>query len=334
MFHWGNFELDTLSMFSGAGGMDRGFIKAGHKVVWANDINKDACASYEQNLHIKPLCKDIKKVEHFPCAEIVVACNPCQGFSIIGPRNPEDPRNYLYKEIVRCLQQVKPKFFVTENVKGLKLLYSGSFLNLLLEEFDDCGYDVNWQILNAKNYGVPQDRERLFIIGVRKDLGITYKFPPETHGEGGKPLVTLRDAIGHLSPPKKGEYWDDNNYPFFYMSRNRRRGWNDVSYTIQASGRHAPLHPSCPPMKKLCKDNWVFTKDVQNYRRLSVKECTLIQTFEATDVFVGRLHSQYVQVGNAVPPLLAQRIAESLTLCAFNESIPSECTALNIPTAS
>jgi DNA (cytosine-5)-methyltransferase 1 len=313
-------------MFSGAGGMDRGFIKTGHRIVWANDINKDACASYEQNLNIEPLCTDIKKVEHFPSAEIVVACNPCQGFSIIGPRNPEDPRNYLYKEIVRCLKQVKPKFFVTENVKGLKSLYSGRFLNLLLREFTDCGYDVNWQILDAKYYGVPQDRERLFIVGVRKDLGITYQFPRKTHGEGGKPFVTLRDAIGHLPPPRKGEYWDDNHYPFFYMSRNRRRDWNDVSYTIQASGRHAPLHPSSPPMKKLGPDSWVFTKAVHNYRRLSLKECALIQTFETTDVFVGNLRSQYVQVGNSVPPLLAQRIAESISLCSCNEAVtPIKC---------
>lgn len=325
--------MNVLSMFSGAGGMDRGFIEAGHKIVWASDIKKDACASYEQNIRIKPLCIDIKKVERFPYAEIVVACNPCQGFSIIGPRNPDDPRNFLYKEIVRCLKQIRPKFFVTENVKGLKSLYLGRFLDLMLKEYADCGYDVTWRILNAKNYGVPQDRERLFIIGVRKDLGLQYHFPPKTHGEGGAPFVTLRNAIGNLPPPKKGEFWDDHRYPFFYMSRNRRRGWNDVSYTIQASGRHAPLHPSSPPMKKIGQDHWVFTKDAKYYRRLSVKECALIQTFETKDIFVGSLHSQYVQVGNAVPPLLAQRIAESITSCFQNET-HKKCTVLNLPAAS
>ena len=112
--------LDIVSLFSGVGGMDHGFIRAGHKIVWANDKSVDACKSYEKNLQIKPVCKDIRKVCRFPPGEIVVACNPCQGFSVIGNRDPEDPRNYLYKEIVRCLLQVKPKFFVTENVKGLK----------------------------------------------------------------------------------------------------------------------------------------------------------------------------------------------------------------------
>src|SRR5271157_2448494 len=146
--------------------MDRGFIKAGHTIVWANDKSRDACASYERNLHIKPVYKDIRRVEYFPQAEIVVGCNPCQGFSVIGTRNPEDHRNFLYKEIVRCLMQVRPKFFVTENVKGLKSLYAGRFFQLMLNDFTECGYKISWKLLNAKDYGVPQDRERLFIVGV------------------------------------------------------------------------------------------------------------------------------------------------------------------------
>ena len=299
-----------MSLFSGVGGMDRGFIRAGHRIVWANDVDPDACASYEANLRIEPLCADIRTVEKFPDAEIVVGCNPCQGFSTIGLRNPEDERNYLYKEITRCLLQVKPKFFVTENVKGLKSLYGGRFLELILNDYREAGYRVKWELLNAKDYGVPQDRQRIFIVGIREDIDFEYHFPNKTHGKARLPTVTLRRAIGNLPAPKQGEYWADNRFSFFYMSRNRRRRWNEVSFTIQASGRHAPLHPSSPPMKKIDVDRWIFQENIRKYRRFSVKECAIIQTFEETDRFIGNLKSQYRQIGNAVPPLLAQRIAE------------------------
>jgi DNA (cytosine-5)-methyltransferase 1 len=307
-------KLKVLSLFSGAGGMDLGFIRAGYKIIWANDVNKDACATYARNLGLTPICKDVRKIAHFPSADIVVGCNPCQGFSFIGSRNPDDERNYLYEEIIRILKQIKPKFFVTENVKGLKSLYRGRFFKLMLDGFDDTGYNVTWSLLNAKDYGVPQDRERIFIVGVRKDLDFEYHFPEKTHGSGYLPYVTLKQAIGDLPPPRKGEYWDDNRFSFFYMSRNRRRTWDEVSFTIQASGRHAPLHPSSPPMKKVGKDKWVFTEDIRKYRRLSVRECARIQTFPDNYIFIGDLKSQYVQVGNAVPPLLASKIASGFKL--------------------
>jgi DNA (cytosine-5)-methyltransferase 1 len=301
--------LDAISLFCGAGGMDSGFIQAGHRIVWANDRNKNACATYEKNLHLAPLCRDIRKVTKFPEAEIVVACNPCQGFSFIGTRNPKDERNYLYREVIRCLKQVQPKFFVTENVRGLKYLYKGKFFKLMLRRFEKTNYKVTYALLNAKDYGVPQDRERVYIVGVRKDISFEYKFPPKTHGPGLRPYVTLREAIGDLPPPKEGEFWSDNRYPFFYMSRNRRRSWDEVSYTILASGRHTPLHPGCPPMKHEGKDKWAFTDDVSKYRRLSVRECARIQTFPDNYLFEGNLTSQYMQIGNGVPPLLAYKIA-------------------------
>ena len=140
-------------------------------------------------------------MSEFPNAEIVIGCNPCQGFSIIGPRNPKDPRNFLYLEILRCIKQVKPKVFVTENVKGLKTLYNGKFLDLIVSDFAKAGYNVTWKLLNAKDYGVPQDRERIFIVGFRKDLNIMFNFPEKTHGHNGLPYVTLDKAIGCLPTP-------------------------------------------------------------------------------------------------------------------------------------
>jgi len=289
--------------------MDRGFVRAGHRIVWANEWNRDACASYEKSLHVKPLCQDIRTVESFPDADIMVACNPCQGFSMIGLRNPRDSRNFLYKEIVRCLLLVRPKFFVTENVRGLCSLYGGQFLQKMMLDCTKAGYNVSWRVLNAKNYGVPQDRWRLFIVGVRKDLNFVYDFPESTHGLGKTPYITLKESIGNLPEPRKGEFFDDNRFSSFYMSRNRRRAWDEVSFTIQASGRHTPLHPSSPPMKRICKDVWRFEGDLSKVRRLSVRECALIQSFEKDDEFLGNMESQYLQIGNAVPPLLAYNIA-------------------------
>jgi DNA (cytosine-5)-methyltransferase 1 len=290
--------------------MDRGFVQAGHRIIWANEWNNDACATYAKGLHLKPVCQDIRTVQTFPYADLLLACNPCQGFSIIGPRNPKDKRNFLYKEIERCLSIVKPKFFVTENVRGLKWLYAGRFFEKSLADYTKAGYNITWRILNAKDYGVPQDRWRLFIVGVRKDINFKFDFPDSTNGPGKKPYITLRKSIGRLPKPKSGEFFNDPSFSFFYMSRNRRRSWDEVSFTIQASGRHTPLHPSSPPMIKIGKDKWQFSGDASKVRRLSVKECAIIQSFKEDDVFIGNLLSQYLQIGNAVPPLLAYNIAK------------------------
>ena len=229
---------------------------------------------------------------------------------MIGPRNRNDSRNFLYKEIVRCLLAVQPKYFVTENVRGLKWLYNGEFFDRCLSEYSEAGYNVSWRILNAKDYGVPQDRFRLFMVGVRKDLKGSFIFPESTHGPGKIPYVTLKESIGFpTDEPRKGEYWE-GDFSFFYMSRNRRRQWDEVSFTIQASGRHTPLHPSSPPMQKVSKDVWKIAGKKKNIRRLSVKECAIIQTFKADDSFSGDLQSQYLQVGNAVPTELAYNLAK------------------------
>ena len=305
-------EMDVLSLFCGCGGMDLGFEQAGHRIIWANDNYKPAYETYAKNFSIKPLREDIRKVKSFPCADIVIGGYPCQGFSLAGNRNAFDKRNYMYLEFARVLKAVQPKMFVAENVKGVNVPFKSSVraLDLMEQEFRSCGYRVTSQLVNAKDYGVPQDRERVFIVGVRKNLKKEYVFPKKAHGKPPlKPYKTLRDAIGDLPEPKEGEYYDHTSFSSRYMSRNRIRGWNHVSYTIQASGRHAPLYPSCPPMRKVKKDVWEFTDDISKYRRLSVRECARIQTFPDDYVFYGSLNSKYKQIGNAVPPLLAKVIA-------------------------
>ena len=307
--------MDVLSLFCGCGGMDLGFELADHRIIWANDIDKTSCETYAKNFSIKPLREDIRKVKGFPNADIIIGGYPCQGFSLAGNRDAFDRRNYMYLEFARVLEAVQPKMFVAENVKGVIVPFKSAprVLDLMLEKFNSCGYRTTPQLVNAKDYGVPQDRERVFIVGVRKDLNKEYVFPKKTHGRPPlKPSVTLREAIGDLLPPKKGEYWDHTGFSSRYMSRNRIRRWNDVSYTIQASGRHAPLHPSCPPMRKVEQDVWEFTDDISKYRRLSVRECARIQTFPDDFVFTGSLNSKYKQIGNAVPPLLTKVIALQL----------------------
>lgn len=309
--------MRVLSLFSGCGGMDLGFEQAGHEIIWANDIDKWACKTYEKNFSIKPLKEDIRNVKQFPDADIVIGGYPCQGFSLAGNRDAFDKRNYMYLEFARALDTVQPKMFVAENVKGVITPFKSAprALDLMEKKFRSCGYRVTSRLLNAKDYGVPQDRERLFIVGIRTDLNKEYVFPKKTHGKAPlKPYVTLREAIGDLPPPKKGEYYDHTGFSSRYMSRNRIRGWDQVSYTIQASGRHAPLHPSCPPMRKVEQDVWKFTDDIGKYKRLSVRESARIQTFPDGFILAGSLNSKYKQIGNAVPPLLAKVIALQLDL--------------------
>mgnify|MGYP002153776000 CR=1 FL=1 len=301
--------------------MDLGFRWAGYDIMYGIDISHVACQTYEKNLKIEQVCKDIRKVKSFPsmCPDVVIACNPCQGFSVIGKRNPKDARNYLYREITRCLKQLRPKFFVVENVKGLAVLYRGKFLNLMVRSFECAGYRVTHKLLDAKDYGVPQDRQRIFIVGIRRDLKCEYRFPDKTHGPGLKPYVTLRQALAGLplNPPRDEYYHGD--FHFFYMSRNRLRGWDQVSYTIQARARDIPLHPSCPPMKQVGLDRWVFADKAFKYRRLTARECARIQTFPDDFELHGPLREKYRQIGNAVPPLLAMKIAESLLECEIGK---------------
>jgi len=304
--------MKAVSIFSGAGGMDLGFTHAGFEIIWANDISQYACKTYEKNLKLKPVNQDIRRIKNIPQADVLIACNHCQGFSAIGKRNENDKRNLLYHEIFRCLKLIKPRCFVVENVKGLAYLYNGKFLRRMLAGFKRCGYKVQWQILDAKDYEVPQHRERIIIIGIRKDFKVSFEFPVKLCGPGLKPYVTLRDAIGRMPEPKDNEYYNKEDWPFFYMSRNRLASWDSVSYTIQAQCRHIPLHPSCPDMQKVGKDKYQFVEDKKKYRRLSIQECARIQTFPDNFEFVGSLEAQYRLVGNAVPPYLARRIAESI----------------------
>ncbi len=300
--------MDVVSLFSGCGGTDLGFEKAGHQVIWANDSNLNACSTYETNFGLQPIVGDIRTVNKFPKAELLLGCYPCQGFSFYGKRKKDDPRNFLFREFARALSQVRPKYFVAENVKGLLYGYGQEFLKEMLTTFKKRGYNVCYKLINAKWYGVPQDRERVFIVGVRKDLNRIFEFPEPTHGSETRPYKTLRDAIGDM-PHAKPEEIVDTTFSSHYLSRNRKRSWDEVSFTIQASGRHVPLHPSGSKMVLVEKDKYKFGNGPN--RRLSYKECAVIQSFPRGFSFSGAIGSKYEQIGNAVPPRLAKILAES-----------------------
>jgi len=219
-----------------------------------------------------------------------------------------------YNELVQKLKSENRKVSIdklSEDFEG----YLKPVSEIIKEEFEE--YTIEDDLLNSADYGVPQVRKRVFFIGVRNDLakGITKKdmFPPVTHNKNGadglKKYVTLGDVIGSLPFPEIGENDEVHigDFSFIYKSRNRRRALDELSFTIQASGRHAPLHPKSPPMTKVGTDKWLFGKGPQ--RRLSVREIAKIQTFPNDFIFTGSTAHKYKQIGNAVPPTLSKNVA-------------------------
>ena len=343
--------MKVISLFSGIGGLDLGFELAGHKTVFANDIMAVACETFSKYFNkfrrteiltpesynelyakgklpqLPVVCGDIADIENFPEGDIVTGGFPCQGFSMIGTRLETDPRNRLYLQFSRVVDNANPKFFVAENVRGLLQLYKGKVFEAIKEEFRSTGklgYKVQSKLLNAKHYGAAQDRERVIIIGVRQDLDFDYKYPDPTHGppeffgddyNGQKPIKTLRKEIGRFAPPKEHEIYNGKFSPL-YMSRNRKRGWDSPSFTIQANAMHVPLHPSSCRMVKVETDKFVFEPEQGDYRRLTPKECLAIQSFPRDFIkkVQGSIQQQYTQIGNAVPPKLAYAIANKLRI--------------------
>ncbi len=301
-------EFTAVSLFCGAGGLDIGFEQAGFKTIWANDFNKDACKTHQNWSRAKVVCGDIAKVDvtEIPDSDIILGGFPCQGFSLSGPRKIDDSRNVLYKHYVRIVKAKQPKIFVGENVKGLLTMANGDIFEAIKEEFSQCGYNVFSQLVNARYFGVPQDRERVIIVGIRKDLGINdFSIPVPKNKR-----MTMREALAGMPEPSPD---DICNAPYSsrFMSRNRKRGWDDVSYTIPAMAKQVTLHPSSPDMEKLGTDLWRFGNDGLT-RRFSWQEAAVIQTFPRDLKFEGDLVSKYKQIGNAVPVKLAEYVATLL----------------------
>lgn len=321
--------MKIISLFSGAGGLDLGFEEAGFKTVWANEYDKEIWETFEKNFPNTELDRrSITTIssDEIPDAVGLIGGPPCQSWSEAGKlKGIDDHRGQLFFEFIRVLRAKKPLFFLAENVSGMLAGRHEEALENIKNHFIESGYNLSFQLLNAHDYKVPQDRKRVFFIGFRKDLNITFKFP-----DGFSKKRFLKDVIDDLKdnalPAKDKNYTNGssckvNNHEFMtgsfstmFMSRNRVRGWDEPSFTIQASGRHAPLHPQAPKMQFVEQNKRIFVPHSEHlYRRLSVRECARIQTFPDNHKFYYKnLTAGYKMVGNAVPPNLAYYLAKKI----------------------
>jgi DNA (cytosine-5)-methyltransferase 1 len=393
-------KYKIASLFSGCGGLDLGFIQAGYEVIWANDFFKEAVETYRNNIGDHIVYGDITQIPSSEVPDnfdILLGGFPCQGFSVANTkRSMEDERNFLYKELLRLIKDKQPKFFVGENVKGLLSMQKGQVIDMIVEDFRALGYNVEYRLLKASDYGVPQNRERVFIIGNR--LGIKNPFPKITHGlvndlfNGSlKPYISVKDVVGRLANVRTRDksfeldgktiynhvartnvadkFWgrkhpvnqhDICDYLKYWRNKS---GWSTKKVDEHFGYAHTAGHwfrkdnnsGSIPKpedwweLKKILGfddkydkavtelelkeikfeqslriNNWELPSDTitatgpeihpNRERRMSVRECAIIQTFPDDFVFSGSLGNMYKQIGNAVPVLLGKKIAEVIKI--------------------
>ena len=321
---------NIVSLFSGCGGLDLGFTKAGFNIIWANEFDKEIWETYEKN-HPGTILdrRDIKKVpsKEIPDCIGIIGGPPCQSFSQAGKqKGVEDPRGQLFMEYVRVLKDKQPLFFLAENVSGMLHSKHNDALYSIVVALEGAGYNVTYKLLDAKYYGVPQDRKRLIFVGIHKSLGREFSFDSL---QEESIIHTLEDAIKDiqgLEVPAINKTKPNNkcfipnhecmmgDFSSMYMSRNRVRGWGEPSFTIQAGGRHAPIHPQANRMIQISRDKWMFDPEsLHPYRRLTVRECARIQTFPDDFIFYYKdVSAGYKMIGNAVPVNLAYALGQGI----------------------
>ena len=358
-------SIKVVSLFSGGGGLDLGFMQAGYEIVWAIDNNENAVATYKHNFHKNIICGDVNEVDlgKMPNAEVVIGGPPCQSFSLAGNRNVEDVRGQLVWKYIDIIKRIKPKPFVFENVTGLLSARNSKkelIFELLKQAFRDIGYNVNARVLNAADYGVPQRRKRVIIVGLQGD--VQYEFPEATHnetGEGLKKYVSVEEALGDL--PKAIR--DENGKALYtcepqneYQIKMRKESQLDVSehfiprmseldkYIIshvkpggnymdipsdvnserirrlQREGGHTTCYGRLLPGKPSYTINTYFNRPnvgcnihYSENRLISVREALRLQSFpDSFEIISTSKQGRNLIVGNAVPPILGQAIANKL----------------------
>lgn len=303
--------MKVVSLFSGAGGLDLGLIRAGNEVLWANDIDANAVATYRKNIGGTIICADIKniKMKDIPDgADVVVGGFPCQGFSQANLlRDIDDDRNALYKFFRKVVSAKKPKFFIAENVKGILSIGGGMAIKKILNDFSRAGYVLEVHLVNMADYGVPQHRQRVIIIGQRKDLGKTllFRFPAPVRGvkNGLPPWRTIREELERFPDPNAPNDIVNHVYSAYKLAYRDFTG-------------HRPTNPDKPSPTILARGNGgggvCAIPHYNGKRRLTIRESAAVQTFPDDFEFVGAMNSCYRQIGNAVPVLFAEFLGREL----------------------
>jgi DNA (cytosine-5)-methyltransferase 1 len=302
--------VKIVSLFSGAGGLDLGLIQAGNEVIWADDIDKDAVATYSKNIGGYIVCDDIENIDiaDIPAADVIVGGFPCQGFSQANLlRTAEDERNGLYKFFYGAVKSKQPKFFIAENVRGILSIGKGSAIKQIVSDFESAGYAVKVTLVNMADYGIPQTRQRVFIIGQHKDFGddMLFMFPQKTHGKGGIPLqwISIKAAIEHYPDPDGPNDCLNHIYSSYKVEYRNFTG-------------HRATDPNRPSPTILARGNGkggvCAIPHYNGKRRLTIRESASLQTFPENFEFVGHMNSCYRQIGNAVPVKFAKLLGHEL----------------------
>lgn len=334
--------MKIIDLFCGIGGLSLGFEQAGFKVITAIDMWKDAIVTYNHN-RVEKVAKT-ETVEMFNVKELleiikkekitgIIGGPPCQGFSTVGKRDVDDPRNKMYLEFYKAVKIASPDFFVIENVKGMLTLNKGAFVKDLLERFGEngLGYTINYQLLNAADYGIPQNRYRVFYVGIK---GKKFSFPAPCDYR-----LTAKDGISDLEGSTNEKYGSAPQNSYQRLLRGSCKHPLNQDYTSHTEQTVSIISqvPDGGSIKDLPQDVWQVRKYNKAFERMgtfkpsntidtghrnyfhysepripTVRESARIQSFPDDFEIIGTRGSQYKQVGNAVPPMLAKVIAEQI----------------------
>ena len=330
--------LKVASLFCGCGGSDLGILggfnflgnhypRLNFEIVYAVDFDRYAVETYNNNFSHPAQCADVADVDFstIPDVDVLVGGFPCQSFSTVNPtKDTNDDRANLYKQIVRFLKEKSPKFFICENVKGLLTLKGGAIIRKIASEFESVGYNVQYQLIKAVEFGIPQRRERVFIIGIRKDLNITYSFPNSINSI--EEAVPLRTVIERLDIPEKKYYFSERAVQGMKNAKkNMKRGlWQDLNgpcLTITSHLAKTSINSRDPLL--------LVDPETELYRRFTPREAARIQSFPENFILNKSESKSYKQIGNAIPPVLMWHIAKNLSESAYeNEMIDKEAIEL------
>lgn len=313
--------MKVVSLFAGCGGCDQGIIggftfngkeyaKLPFELVYALDIDQKALNTHKLNFECTNIvCGDICEIEssQIPDHDVLIGGFPCQSFSTVNPtKDPFDDRANLYKQMVRIVKDKQPKVFIAENVKGMMTLHKGEIFKRIRAAFEEAGYTLSYKLLNAANFGVPQKRERVILVGFRNDLNITFDFPDETNAGNWVPLSV---AVPQLAIEEKKYYFSEKAVQGMKNAKNNmKRGLaQDLSQpclTVTSHLAKVSLNSRDPVL--------LVDPEKELYRRFTPREAARIQSFPDTFQFAGSETDAYRQIGNAVPPVLFWHIANKV----------------------